>query len=319
MMKKVISVLLLVIWLAFAPGITALADTGLGVEPGQEMPDFTVSLTDGTSASLSGILAEKELVVLNIFASWCGPCEREFPEMEEVYRQYKDRMEIVSVSADPDDTMQIITDYKAAHGLSFPMGLAGDGLSFLFVTAYPTTILIDRDGEVGFVKVGAFASREEFEEKVSYFLSPDYDGKPLDTEEAPNVLPYLFGIAAAGLLFTVIGRWGIFRKAGKKGWYSLIPFLSSYSEYAVCWKGWIGLLASLCTFGAFVAGVALPGPLGDILRVLAFLIGIPESIRLSRAFGKGRGFGIFIALPVFRQIGRLILGLGRSVYRPADS
>ena len=75
-MKKLISMILLAVLLAAAFSSVACADSGIGIEPGQPMPDFTVSLTDGTTATLSKLLKEKDLVVLNIFASWCGPCER---------------------------------------------------------------------------------------------------------------------------------------------------------------------------------------------------------------------------------------------------
>ena len=175
-MKKIISILLTVLLIA-ALGCSAYADSGIGVEPGQAMPDFTVSLTDGTTATLSELLKEKDLVVLNIFASWCGPCEREFPEMETVYQANSERMVILSVSGDPADTMEMISDYKASHSLSFPMGLAGDALDFLTIPGFPTSIFIDRSGNVGFIKVGAFASQEEFEGKVNTFLSADYNGK----------------------------------------------------------------------------------------------------------------------------------------------
>jgi len=77
------------------------------------MPEFSVELTDGSQAVLSELLEENDLVVLNIFASWCGPCEIEFPEMEKVYQENKDRMVIVAVSGDPEDTMEMISDYKA--------------------------------------------------------------------------------------------------------------------------------------------------------------------------------------------------------------
>ena len=120
---------------------SASTDTGIGLELGQAMPDFTVPLTDGTSATMSGTLKEKDLVVLNIFASWCSPCEREFPGMESVYQANKDRVEIISVSGDPSDTMEVISEYKSGHGLSFPMGLAGDELRFMKFPGFPTTVL----------------------------------------------------------------------------------------------------------------------------------------------------------------------------------
>ena len=72
-MKKWISIILLLVMMTSVFGSIAYADTGIGIEAGQTMPDFTVALTDGTTATLSDILKEKDLVILNIFASWCGP------------------------------------------------------------------------------------------------------------------------------------------------------------------------------------------------------------------------------------------------------
>ena len=319
-MKKLVNVLLLVALLLAAFGIPAYADTGIGIEPGQTMPDFTVSLTDGTTVTLSELLKEKDLVVLNIFASWCGPCEREFPEMEDVYQENKDRMEIVSVSGDPDDTMEMISDYKASHGLSFPMGLAGDALDFIKIPGFPTTIFVDHNGMIGLIKVGAFASRQEFEEKVNNFLSADYTGKPLAFEKAVNLFPYIFGGLFFGAVLTVIGRWGIFRKAGKKGWHSLIPFLNAYKEYSTVWNGWFGVLADLCLpVGLICNMVKLPTFIYFTLLIVGLVIGILEGLKLAKAFGKGKVFGVLLALPVFRDICRVILGVGKAKYQPSGS
>jgi len=301
-----------------AEGNSASTDTGIGLELGQAMPDFTVSLTDGTSANLSETLKEKDLVVLNIFASWCSPCEREFPGMESVYQANKDRVEIISVSGDPSDTMEVISDYKSEHGLSFPMGLAGDGLSFMKFPGFPTTVFIDRDGKVGFVKIGAFASEKDFEEKISYFLSPDYDGKPLALEKAVSLTPYYLLWAVIGTILMTIGRWRILRKAGKKGWHSLIPFLNVCQEYSVCWKGWFGLLAEVCRKAAFAFSMAGLPVVYYVLLGAGFLIGIPEGLKLAKAFGKGKVFGVLLALPVFKDICRFILGVGGAEYQSPE-
>ncbi len=297
---------------------SASTDTGIGLELGQAMPDFTVSLTDGTSANLSETLKEKDLVVLNVFASWCGPCEREFPGMESVYQANKDRVEIISVSGDPSDTMEVISDYKSGHGLSFPMGLAGDGLSFLKVPGFPTTVFIDRDGKVGFVKIGAFASEKDFDEKISYFLSPEYDGKPLAFEKAFSPTPYLLAWMLIGTILMTIGRWRILRKAGKKGWHSLIPFLNVFQEYSVCWKGGFGLLAEVCRKAAFAFSMAGLPVVYYVLLGAGFLIGIPEGLKLAKAFGKGKVFGVLLALPFFREICRFVLGVGGAGYRSPE-
>ena len=319
-MKKLISIILLVVLLTTALSISAFADTpDIGIEPGQNMPDFTVDLTDGTTATLSELLKEKDLVVLNIFASWCKPCENEFPEMEEVYQANSDRMVIVSLSGEPNDTMEIIADYKESHGLSFPMGLTGDKLS-LKVTSFPTTVMIDRNGMVGLVKVGAFVDKEEFESKVGYFLSPDYSGKPLQSEKAVNYMRYVELAIPIAALVLVIGRWGLFRKAGKKGWHSLIPVLNTYDEYSMAWKGWIGILATLCfPLGILCNLAGLPTIIAPILYIAGFVLGFPESIKLAKAFGKSTFVGVLMAIPGISQIGRLILGLGKAQFQAPAS
>lgn len=148
---------------------------------GQTMPDFTFTTTEGDSHSLSELLAEKDLVVLNIFTSWCPPCRMEFPEMEAVYGELGDRMEIVALSAEPEDTDAIIADYKAELGLTFPMGLISDtGLdSFIPIEGYPTTLIIDRNGNIGFFQLGMFVGQAHFRGVVDCFLAEDYDGTPV--------------------------------------------------------------------------------------------------------------------------------------------
>ncbi len=313
-MKKLICILLAVLLFA-ALGATAYAESGIGVEPGQTMPDFTVSLTDGTTATLSTLLKEKDLVVLNIFASWCGPCEREFPEMEAVYQTHSDTMVIVSVSGDPNDTMEIISAYKDSHKLSFPMGLASEDMYSLASNGFPTTVFIDRSGNVGFIKIGAFASKEEFESKVNTFLDPNYDGKPLASEKAVNLLPYLLIFLVVSNLLLLIGRWCLLHKAGRPGWHALIPFLNSYKEYSICWNGWFGILAELCTVCAYFFNASGPAAIPHFALLAAgVLIGIPESLKLAKAFGQGKLVAVLMMIPGLREITRFVLGVSKAKY-----
>jgi len=119
-------------------------------------------------------------------------------------------------------------------------------------------------------------------------------------------------------ILRVIADWKIFTKAGVAGWKSLIPFLCDYEEYKLCWKGSLGLVAAVClscvnyiTTGSQSPNngmVILMGVLGIVALVLSFL----HSQRLSKAFGKGAGFGVglFLLCPIFR----LILGFGSARY-----
>ena len=318
-MKKFVSVLLALLLLA-GLSCTAFAAQD-GIQPGDPMPDFTVTLCDGTDATLSELLKENELVVLNVFATWCGPCKLEFPDMERVYQANRDKMVILSVSGDPNDTAEMIAAYKEENALSFPMGTAGDALDFLDVTAFPTTVFIDRDGKVGFYKVGSFVQEGDFEAKVNNFLSADYDGTPLASEVASGTLPILLLVGAALavilVILLVIGRWCLFRKAGKPGWHSIIPILSMYQEYALGWKGWVGLLFLLCAAGMSASYMLLGQTNASALLMLAlglvsFVLHVIESFRLAKAFGKGGGTGILLVL--LRNISRFFLGVGKAKY-----
>lgn len=316
-MKKMICLLLTVLMFTTMTCTAHAASNGIGVEPGQEMPDFTVNLTDGKTASLSEILKEKDLVVLNIFATWCAPCEMEFPDMEKVYEANSDRMVILSVSADPDDTMEMVADYKASHSLTFPMGLAEDALGFLNIAAYPTTIFITRGGTVGFVKVGAFVEEGSFEEKVNLFLSADYDGSALPTEEAHSYIPQLLGLVVGTMVLFVIGRWRLFMKAGVPGWYSLIPVLSTYKEFNLGWKGVFGILSIFCQIGSvaiplFTSRANWAVVLSAALLIAYFVIRFVEGVKLAKAFGKGIGTGILLA--AFQALGRFGLSLTKANY-----
>ena len=174
-MKKLASFLLVLCLVLCAAASAESADFA-----GLSVPDFTVTTTDGDEIALSRLLEEKDLVVLNIFTSWCPPCRQEFPEMDSVYRSLSDRMEIVALSAEPTDTLDIIRDYKAGLGLSFPMGLTAgtDLVQFARVQGYPTTLFVDQRGVVGYYQLGSFLLAEQFQGVADYFLSDAYDGTP---------------------------------------------------------------------------------------------------------------------------------------------
>ena len=175
MLKKIAVILCALCLLSSIPGIVCA-----GSIQGQAMPDFTVELTDGTTVTLSELLKTTEVVVLNLFATWCGPCQGEFPEMEAVYRQYQDKMEIVAASAYEGDDMETLRSFKEEMGVTFPMGLAGaDITGNIDIPGYPTSLIIDRNGQVAYYGAGAFVSGEAFEKLVTLLMGDDYTGKQL--------------------------------------------------------------------------------------------------------------------------------------------
>lgn len=151
----------------------SLASASLAL--GDVMYDFSVTTPDGTTVTLSEILKEKKMVMLNFWFSTCGPCASEFPYMEEAYQLYKDKMEIIAMSPSYYDSDSSVAAYQDSMGLSFPMAVCQDNWPSVFgVTGYPTSIVIDRYGVICLVEVGGVTSLNPFVSVFGYFTADDY-------------------------------------------------------------------------------------------------------------------------------------------------
>ena len=124
-------------------------------------------------------------------------------------------------------------------------------------------------------------------------------------------------IATAWAVLSILGRWLLFRKAGKPGWHSLIPILADFQEFSICWKGGMFFLAFLLGVVGTVC-VASGGEnvllmtIGVIALIWLISIYWRQSMKLARSFGKGFFTGLFLFL--FDRLGRIVLGLGRAQY-----
>lgn len=146
------------------------------VSEAEYLPDFTVQTIDGGSFTLSEALSEHELVIVNLFATWCGPCGSEFPFLQEAWEQSADRVAVVALSVEPTDTDEVLQAYAAIKGLTFPIGHeSGTGLSRFVTTGIPTTLVVDRTGKVAAVEIGAKTSTKSFLDLFNGYTGEDYD------------------------------------------------------------------------------------------------------------------------------------------------
>ena len=113
-----------------------------------------------------------------------------------------------------------------------------------------------------------------------------------------------------------IADWKIFAKAGEPGWKSLIPIYNVFVEYEICWTGVLGLVFIAATIVTGLVDTTNASTFVKVLvvivSILAIVLHLLQSIKLSKAFGKGTGFGLVLFF--FRPIGRLILGFGSARY-----
>ncbi len=149
-----------------------LAGASLGL--GSVMYDFTVTTPDGTKIKLSEMLAEKEMVLVNFWYTTCSYCVQEFPYMNEAYEMYSDKVGIVAL--DPMDSSSEIAAFQQQKGLSFPMASCNAAWTTAFnVSAYPTSIVIDRYGVICLIETGGLPSLRPFVSIFDHFTGDDYE------------------------------------------------------------------------------------------------------------------------------------------------
>jgi peroxiredoxin len=136
---------------------------------GQPAPDITLPDADGNMRSLSSL--KGKVVLLDFWASWCGPCRKENPYVVNVYNKYHEKgFEIFSVSLDKDRNAWLKA--IAADNLSWPDHVSdlkywrSEGAAIYGVTAIPFSVLIDREGRIVAKKLRGDA----LENKVSELL-----------------------------------------------------------------------------------------------------------------------------------------------------
>lgn len=146
---------------------------------GDIMFDFTVTDTDGNEHTLSQMLEDKGVVVLNFWYVNCGPCRSEFPHLQEAYEAYADKLALIAIS--PVDKADAVTEFKAEMELTFPMVAEGIEWEKAFsVTGYPTTVVINRYGRIVLYHTGTIPSTDTFTDMFEYFTNDSYDGNVVD-------------------------------------------------------------------------------------------------------------------------------------------
>ena len=134
-------------------------------------PDFTLKDADGKVVRLSDYRGK--VVLLDFWATWCGPCKIEIPWFMEFQRKYKDQgLVVLGVSMD-DDGWKVINPFVAEHKINYRIVLGDDATGSLYggVDALPMTLVIDRDGRIAAVHVGLSAGKGDFADAIEKLLA----------------------------------------------------------------------------------------------------------------------------------------------------
>jgi thiol-disulfide isomerase/thioredoxin len=129
--------------------------------------DFKLKDLDGKEVTLASFKDSNKVVLLNFWATWCGPCKAEIPGFVELQEKYKDTLTIIGYSV--DDTAELAKKYAAEYKMNYPI-LLGEGRedvqdAYGPIWGIPASFIISKDGRVCRKHMG-IAPKAVFEKEV---------------------------------------------------------------------------------------------------------------------------------------------------------
>lgn len=139
---------------------------------GSIMYDFTITTVDGVTITLSELLKTKKGILINFWATWCGPCQSEFPAFEKLWKEYGNDVPILAIDEDTTETAQDVLDFRANFTdaankkveLTFHFANDTLGLYAMFnKNSIPVTVFVDSEGVIIKVISGVDPDSEKHE------------------------------------------------------------------------------------------------------------------------------------------------------------
>lgn len=158
---------------------------------GQAAPLFTATYLDGSPFDLAQ--QQGKVVILDFWATWCGPCREALPTLSEVAAEYRDRG-VALFAVDLQETPEEVKPFLDQSGLDLTVVLDRDGTiaKQYLVEGIPQTVIIDQQGKVRFVHVGLSGDlRERLRRELDELLAeaPMGSARPAAAETPPAADP----------------------------------------------------------------------------------------------------------------------------------
>ncbi len=139
---------------------TSTAEESKTVDVGSQMPAYAAPYLDGKTFDIKE--QRGKVVFLNLWATWCGPCRFEIPELQKLHDSHAARgFAVVGVSVDEGD-VKVVSDFVAEQKMTYPVvhDVAGNLAVLLDTSILPTSLIVDRKGRVVWKKLGIVTSTD---------------------------------------------------------------------------------------------------------------------------------------------------------------
>ena len=149
--RALFSCLFIVVLLFFASPATSTQEerrpTIRFVRNPDAAPEFKLADLDGKPLTLAN--SHGKVILLNFWATWCGPCRAEIPDLVGLQNKYKDRLQVIGLVVDGDDPDEI-KRFVVESGINYPVALATDDIRIQYggIGALPTSFVLDGEGRV---------------------------------------------------------------------------------------------------------------------------------------------------------------------------
>ena len=190
--------------------------TNVTYNTGDIIHDFTVTTVDGKKWTLSEALKEKKAVLLNFWYTTCTYCIGEFPDLENAYQQYKDKIDVIAINGNSTEDIFAVQDFvnefkgryyayyplpegeeKEDLKLSFPIAKdtltnpVEDPFERLYGDSWgnPVSVMIDRYGVITMIYLGALPSERHFTTLFEYYTADNYVQKLVTEETIGELIP----------------------------------------------------------------------------------------------------------------------------------
>ena len=139
------------------------------VRAAEPAPDFTLETLDGDEITLSDLRGKPVLV--DFWATWCGPCEETIPVLVEFQRKYGERVRVLGVSVDWE--REAVAPFAREHGMNYPVLFGDEALAMQYgAPGFPTLFVVDAEGQIVEAHVGVI-TLPELEASVGKLLAAD--------------------------------------------------------------------------------------------------------------------------------------------------